>query len=151
MEELNMSSCSFMSEGEEKNSVASDKLSTAESNADKEHLAEVNRQLTSTIDTLKQQLKDAMDATSSLNGMNETISQLRNELSDSREKEKQLAKEIRRLTNENEADQQQHQEEISNLNQQLQAANDKVAQEVEKASKIKKEKKALKEDYDEKT
>ena len=151
MEELNMSSCSFMSEGDEKSSAESDRLVTAESNADKAHLQEVNRHLQATIDTLKQQLKEAMDATSAINGMNDTISQLRSELADSREKEKQLTKEIRRIQEEGEEAQEKFNEQVLALNQQVEAANQKAAAECEKATKIKKEKRELKAELDEKS
>ena len=140
-----------MSENEEKSSAASDKLVTAESNADKEHLAEVNRQLQQTVDTLRGQLRDAMEAANAINGMNDTISQLRNELNDEREKERQLNKEIKRLEDESEECHQKYSQDVAALSQQIEQANQKAATEAEKSNKLKKEKKELKAELDEKS
>ena len=118
MEELDMSSCSFASDHEDQASNGSDKIQNQQLEAETDHLKEVNKQLQGSIESLKQQLKDAMEATQTINGMNDTIAQLKQQLEESKEKEKNLIRDLKRVQAEGEEVAAKLNDEIACLQQQ---------------------------------
>ena len=146
-----MSSCSFASDREDQASNGPDKIQNQQLEAETDHLKEVNKQLQGSIDSLKQQLRDAMEATATLNGMNETIAQLKQQLEDSKEKEKNLTKDLKKAQADGEELAAKLNDEIASLQHQNEETQAKLNDELDHVSKLKKERCNLKNEIDEKT
>ena len=151
MEELDLSSCSFSSEHDENSSTGSNKVQGQQADAEINHLKEVNKQLQGSIESLKQQLNSAMEATESINGMNETISQLKAQLEESKEREIKLNKELKNIQATNEEQVNKLNEDIEALEQKNQETENNLNAEKERSLKLKKEKQSLKAEIDEKS
>ena len=92
MEEFEMSSCSFLTDGEDSVKETTDKMEQQQKALEEDHLKEVNAQLTKSIEGLKAQLKEAITASESIKGMTEQINTLKSQLAESKESEKNLAR-----------------------------------------------------------
>ena len=145
-----MSSCSFLTDGEDSVKETTDKMEQQQKALEEDHLKEVNAQLTKSIEGLKAQLKEAITASESIKGMTEQINTLKSQLAESKESEKNLAREIQRLTSDGETAAAKAHEEIEAARRDKEAVEAKLKQESDKLSKMRKERNALKDEIEEK-
>lgn len=145
-----MSSCSFISDGDDVASTGGDKVAMKQKQLELDHLTEVNTQLQNSIDSLKAQLKEAMDATASIGTMNNTITELKNQLAEYKEKEKNLTKELNAATTSAKEAEAKHQEDIQAVTAERDNLKAQLTAEADKYNKLRKERQQLKSQVEEK-
>lgn len=145
-----MSSCSFISDGDEAQPAGGDKVAMKQKQLELDHLTEVNQQLQNSIESLKSQLKEAMDATANIGTMNDTITNLKKEIAEYKEKERNLTKELKTAQSQAEETAAKYQQEIQAATEERDSLKQQLTSEADKYNKIRKESKALKAQIDEK-
>lgn len=150
MEDPGSSSCSFMTDADDNMSNFRDSMSIQQLQLEKEHLKEVNSQLQSNIELLKAQLKEATEATTGIDSLNVTITNLRQQLNEARERENKLHKDIKKISNEGDMNQSRLSVTLESISAERNATLEKLASEQEHVAKLRKERQQLREDNEEK-
>lgn len=139
MSEADLSSCSYLTDAEDPVISAKD-ATIRDLQYDKQRLEDINKNLQTSLETVKQQLKDTLAAVDTSNSVNDQIQQLKKQNAEIAAKRDQLQNQLELVTsNSNEATQKMS-EEISELTQQRDEALSSLANYEERISKLKKEK-----------
>lgn len=128
MNDIDMSSCSFITECEDGlTQLQREQNKTSELTIQIQHKQDVIQHLQASVDSLKLQLKEALDAVSATKNTTDQIQLLKDELSEAAEREKSLNREIKRIRSDTEAQFIEHQNEVIEVSK----ARDDLAQKLQ--------------------
>ena len=150
MEDLDLSSCSFLSENfENENLKQASQAEIQNLTLQNERLNEVNNQLKSSVETLKNQLKDALEAVNSTNGFTDQIQALKQQLNDSVEANARLQEELKNVNRNGGDESVKLSQKIQQISQERDKALENLKQIQEQKNKLKNEKGVLKHNIEE--
>ena len=139
MSDADLSSCSYLTEAEDPVVSAKD-ATIRELQYEKQRLEEMNKNLQTSLEKVKQQLKETLDAVDTSNAVNEQIQQLKNENAELVSKKEQLAKQLELVTSTSNDATKNLSDKITEVTQQRDEALSTLANYEERISKLKKEK-----------
>ena len=152
MEDLDLSSCSFLTDNEDlspEKQIAQTEIQNL--TLQNERLTEVNRQLQSSMETIKSQLRDALEAVNATKGLTEQIQSLKQQLIEANDSKNKLQEEIKQIAESGDDASNKLAEEISNLTKERDEALDKIRVITDQKNKLKSEKSSLKKKLDDQT
>ena len=151
MDDLDLSSCSFLTEVDENQQEP--QISQADYQnlvLQKDRLQEVNNQLQSSLDNLKAQLKEALEAVASTKGFSEQVQVLKGQLADANEKREKLQQDLKLAAENGENSNSKYLQEINTLRTERDALAEEIEVQNEQRNKLKQDKQALRAALEEK-
>ena len=151
MEDLDLSSCSFLTEADE--NQQDPPISQAEYQnlvLQKDRLQEVNNQLQASLDNLKAQLKEALEAVASTKGFSEQVQVLKGQLAEANEKREKLQQDLKLAAENGENSNSKYLQEINQLRTERDALAEEIEIQNEQRNKLKQDKQALRAALEEK-
>ena len=151
MDDFNLSSCSFLTETEENTQdqpiLQADMQNLVLQN---ERLQEVNNQLKSSLENVRSQLREALEAASSVNSLTDQIKLLKSQLIESNEKREKLSQELKIAAENGESSNSKLLQEISELTSERDSLADDLRKITDQKNKLKGERQNLRSALEEK-